>query len=185
MDKRQRAQYLMRIKKGILTECVLLVLAVAVLAGQKERMEERRAANNPILAVEDGYIKWVDFTVSYEALCNAYEWDVKTHGTEHEVHWVELLAYHSCRPLFPPHILPPARRWRRHKPPYNRDNTAIFPSALPAYSPPRREPPPLFPWSSARSYQKFPLSLPQCMPAVPPSVPHAPFRAVECMRAAA
>lgn len=97
MDKRQRAQYLMRIKKGILTECVLLVLAVAVLAGQKERMEERRAANNPILAVEDGYIKWVDFTVSYEALCNAYEWDVKTHGTEHEIHWVELLAYTAAK----------------------------------------------------------------------------------------
>ena len=22
------------------------------------------------------YIKWVDFTVSYEALCQAYDWDV-------------------------------------------------------------------------------------------------------------
>ena len=97
MDKRQRAQYLMRIKKGILTECVLVVLAVAMLAGQRERMEERRAANNPVLAVEDDYIKWVDFTVSYEAMCNAYEWDVKSHGTEHELHWVELLAYTAAK----------------------------------------------------------------------------------------
>lgn len=97
MDKRQRTQYLMRIKKGILTECVLVVLAVAMLAGQRERMEERRAANNPVLAVEDDYIKWVDFTVSYEALCNAYEWDVKSHGTEHELHWVELLAYTAAK----------------------------------------------------------------------------------------
>lgn len=97
MDKRQRAQYLMRIKKGILTECVLVVLAAAMLAGQRERMEERRAANNPVLAVEDDYIKWVDFTVSYEALCNAYEWDVKSHGTEHELHWVELLAYTAAK----------------------------------------------------------------------------------------
>lgn len=97
MDKRQRAQYLMRIKKGILTECVLVVMAVAVLTGQRERMEERRAANNPVLAVEEDYIKWVDFTVSYEALCSAYEWDVKTHGTEHEVHWVELLAYTAAK----------------------------------------------------------------------------------------
>ena len=24
------------------------------------------------------YIKWVDFTVSYEALCQAYDWDVDT-----------------------------------------------------------------------------------------------------------
>lgn len=97
MDKKQRAQYLMRIKKGILTECVLVVLAVAMLAGQRERMEERRAANNPVLAVEDDYIKWVDFTVSYEAMCNAYEWDVKSHGTEHELHWVELLAYTAAK----------------------------------------------------------------------------------------
>lgn len=97
MDKRQRAQYLMRIKKGILTECVLVVLAVAMLAGQRERMEERRAANNSVLAVEDDYIKWVDFTVSYEAMCNAYEWDVKSHGTEHELHWVELLAYTAAK----------------------------------------------------------------------------------------
>ena len=97
MDKRQRAQYLMRIKKGILAECVMVVLAIAMLAGQRERMEERRAANNPVLAVEDDYIKWVDFTVSYEALCSAYEWDVKTHGTEHEVHWVELLAYTAAK----------------------------------------------------------------------------------------
>ena len=97
MDKGQRAQYLMRIKKGILAECVMVVLAIAMLAGQRERMEERRAANNPVLAVEDDYIKWVDFTVSYEALCSAYEWDVKTHGTEHEVHWVELLAYTAAK----------------------------------------------------------------------------------------
>ena len=76
MDKRQRAQYLMRIKKGILAECVLVVMAVAVLTGQRGRMEARRAANNPVLAVADDYIKWVDFTVSYEALCSAYEWDV-------------------------------------------------------------------------------------------------------------
>lgn len=97
MDKRQRAQYLMRIKKGILTECVLVVMAVAVLTGQRDRLEARRAANNPVLAVADDYIKWVDFTVSYEALCSAYDWDVKTHDTEHEVHWVELLAYTAAK----------------------------------------------------------------------------------------
>jgi len=97
MDKRQRAQYLVRVKKGILAECVLVVMAVAVLAGQQSRLEERRAAGSAVLAIEKDYIKWVDFTVSYEALCSAYEWDVKTHGTEHEVHWVELLAYTAAK----------------------------------------------------------------------------------------
>ncbi len=42
-------------------------------------------------------IKWVDFQVSYDALCLAYEWDVETHGTEHEVHWIELLAYVAAK----------------------------------------------------------------------------------------
>ena len=71
MDKRQRAQYLVRVKKGILAECVLVVMAVAVLAGQQSRLEERRAAGSAVLAIEKDYIKWVDFTVSYEALCSA------------------------------------------------------------------------------------------------------------------
>ena len=97
MDKKQRDQYRMRIKKGILAECLLVVMALAVLAGQRGRLEERRAAGSSVLALEEDYIKWVDFTVSYEALCSAYEWDVKTHGTEHEVHWVELLAYTAAK----------------------------------------------------------------------------------------
>lgn len=43
------------------------------------------------------YIKWVDFTVSYEALCAAYEWDVDTHGGTHPVKWIELLAYTASK----------------------------------------------------------------------------------------
>ena len=44
-------------------------------------------------AVSEGYIKWVDFDVTYEALCLAYEWDVNTYGKEVHIDWVELLAY--------------------------------------------------------------------------------------------
>ena len=43
------------------------------------------------------YIKWVDFTVSYEALCQAYDWDVDTFDTEHHVEWIPLLAYTAAR----------------------------------------------------------------------------------------
>lgn len=42
-------------------------------------------------------IKWLDFTVSYDALCRAYEWDVKTHGTDCPVNWIELLAYTAAK----------------------------------------------------------------------------------------
>ena len=43
------------------------------------------------------YIKWVDFTVSYDALCAAYELDVESHESEHPLDWVELLAYTAAR----------------------------------------------------------------------------------------
>lgn len=46
---------------------------------------------------EDVDIKWIDFTVSYDALCCAYEWDVKTYGTNHELDWIELLAYTAAK----------------------------------------------------------------------------------------
>lgn len=48
-------------------------------------------------AVSEGYIKWVDFGVSYEALCAAYEWDVKTWNQEVHIDWVEMLAYLGAR----------------------------------------------------------------------------------------
>lgn len=41
----------------------------------------------------NGYIQWVDFDVSYEALCKAYEYDVSTYGNKIHLDWIELLAY--------------------------------------------------------------------------------------------
>lgn len=48
-------------------------------------------------ALSEGYIKWVDFNVSYEALCLCYEWDVNTWGKEVHIDWVEMLAYLGAR----------------------------------------------------------------------------------------
>lgn len=38
-------------------------------------------------------IKWVDFNASYQAMCDAMEADISTHGTEHHVKWTDVLAY--------------------------------------------------------------------------------------------
>ncbi len=48
-------------------------------------------------AYSEGYIKWVDFNVTYNALCTAYEWDVNTWGEEVHIDWVEMLAYLGAR----------------------------------------------------------------------------------------
>lgn len=97
MDKRQRASYTARLKKGILLECVLVLALATVVAGRQARTGNRETSGNIVLAIEDDYIKWVDFTVSYEALCKAYKWDVETHGTEHEICWIDLLAYTAAK----------------------------------------------------------------------------------------
>ena len=47
--------------------------------------------------VNGNYIKWVDFTVSYDALCTAYELDVASHESAHPLNWIELLAYTAAR----------------------------------------------------------------------------------------
>lgn len=39
------------------------------------------------------FIKWVEFNVSYEALDQAYQYDVETYENEVHVNWIELLAY--------------------------------------------------------------------------------------------
>ena len=43
------------------------------------------------------FIKWVDFTVPYEALCVAYDLDVESHDTDIPLNWIELLAYTATK----------------------------------------------------------------------------------------
>lgn len=42
-------------------------------------------------------INWVDFNVSYEALCNAYEVDISTYKEDIHIDWIELLAYLAAK----------------------------------------------------------------------------------------
>ena len=93
-DRIKRAGWL---KKGILAECLLLVSLALIALYREGEAASRESASSKVLLIEDDYIKWVDFTVSYEALCQAYEWDIRTHGTEHELDWVELLAYTAAK----------------------------------------------------------------------------------------
>ncbi len=87
------SKFLNYIQKGILVEAMLvLLLVMGITTGKQVNMIDVNASSS-----NTDYIKWVDFTVSYDALCKSYEWDVDTHGTEHEVHWIELLAYTAAK----------------------------------------------------------------------------------------
>lgn len=86
--------YLMKIKRAIMIQLVLVVI-MAFLVWNRQQELPMGAMTDATVAEE--VIKWVDFNVSYEALCAAYGWDVETHGTDHEVHWIELLAYTAAK----------------------------------------------------------------------------------------
>ena len=99
-------RYLKRIKCAILAELVLFA-AAGILWGIQ--IVNGGVAVRRDQAVEVGvfeektYIKWVDFNVSYEALCEAYKWDTESWKEAAEnkdavhVDWIELLAYAGAR----------------------------------------------------------------------------------------
>ncbi len=104
------SSYLRRLRKMIGAETLVLMMLALIVPQRAETIVTGGTADpleehSPIqieTAVdangeEKDYIKWVDFTVSYEALCRAYQWDVDTHGSDRELHWIELLAYAAAR----------------------------------------------------------------------------------------
>lgn len=96
--KRFREFYITNMRKAILAELIMVFLLTVILFGRSSAEPDMTSITYASSSSAEGeYIKWVDFTVSYEALCDAYDWDVDTHGTEHPVSWIELLAYTATR----------------------------------------------------------------------------------------
>ena len=50
-----------------------------------------------VVVEKDGYIKWVDFNVTYKALSDCLEYDIKTYGGENHASWIDLLAILASR----------------------------------------------------------------------------------------
>lgn len=80
----KRDYFIIKIEFAIF--CILFVISFG-----KEFISQLK--ENVSFVTSDGYVKWVDFDVSYEALCKAYELDVETYGKEVHLNWIELLAY--------------------------------------------------------------------------------------------
>ncbi len=84
-------EYGKKIKKGILLE----LLAFVILAGGAVWTRSYEQAD--VAANSGDFIKWVDFNVSYEALCLAYEMDVESYEKPVHLNWIELLAYAGAK----------------------------------------------------------------------------------------
>ncbi len=99
-------QYLKKIKRAILIESILLfsfaiVWGINFIQNDFFEVKEEQAIEIEVFA-EKKYIKWVEFNVTYDALCEAYKWDVETYNESLEdkaihVNWIELLSYVGAR----------------------------------------------------------------------------------------
>jgi murein DD-endopeptidase MepM/ murein hydrolase activator NlpD len=85
---------------GIVGELLLLLSLICVWGmrlgedvQQVESVQEDASGMEVASQATGDYIKWVDFDVSYQALCDTYQYDVDTYEAEIHLNWVELLAY--------------------------------------------------------------------------------------------
>lgn len=60
---------------AVILEAALLFL-MGVILWENGKLPQKSAVET----TADGYIKWVDFNVSYEALSRAYEYDISSYG---------------------------------------------------------------------------------------------------------
>lgn len=81
-----------RLRAAIILEAALLMALCVIFFGDGVYQK-----SGTVEVTSDGYIKWVDFNVSYEALCRAYEYDVDTYGKEIHLDWIELLSYVAAK----------------------------------------------------------------------------------------
>ena len=91
-----RAFYYKRLKREILLEVMVLLFLVGAFSLKKGNDHPHMVLGTKTETSTE-YIKWVDFTVSYEALCEAYDYDVDTYASAHPVKWIELLAYTAAK----------------------------------------------------------------------------------------
>lgn len=77
--------------------CIGIIQSIRVWKQSKTKNNEYVVSESIVLQENKDFIKWVDFNVSYEALCTAYQYDIDTYQSEIHINWIELLAYTAAR----------------------------------------------------------------------------------------
>ncbi len=89
------------IPAAVLAELFLLCAVCLLFIWQQSSGQSKMtAAEQNLLYQKDSdsdFIKWVDFNVTCQVLEDAYQYDLDTHGTAIELHWIELLAVLACK----------------------------------------------------------------------------------------
>ncbi len=95
-----------KIRMVIASEAVLCLIAVFGIFCRIEEgggwqtlfgLEYLTKWNDSMETTSKGFLTWVDFDVTYEALCEAYRLDVETYGQDVHMDWISTLAYLGCK----------------------------------------------------------------------------------------
>ena len=84
--------------------CLVILSATSVLLIEKKIIHNSATDTSALLAEttietrsDMDYIKWVDFNITYDALCLAYELDVASYDSPIHLNWIELLSYAGAK----------------------------------------------------------------------------------------
>lgn len=89
-----------RYQFSILIFCLLLCAICLLINHHTQKLisdSSEPEAVEVVSGTDGDYIKWVDFNVSYEALCTAYELDVASYDSPVHLNWIELLSYAGAK----------------------------------------------------------------------------------------
>ena len=85
------------IRAGICLELLFILLFVGAFFRESSLIRQEQAAASRNVEWEKEFIKWVDFTVTPDALARSLEYDVNTYKDPVHLSWIELLAYAAAR----------------------------------------------------------------------------------------
>lgn len=80
----------------ILAACVFVIICGFFAVRISDGVQESAVAQAEDSTTEK-YIKWVDFSVPYNALCDAMELDISTRESEKHLSWIDTLSFLSCK----------------------------------------------------------------------------------------
>lgn len=80
----------------VLAACGVVIVCGLLAMNYSDGITESAVAATEETTTEK-YIKWVDFSVPYNALNDAMELDISTFGTEKHLSWIDTLSFLSCK----------------------------------------------------------------------------------------
>ncbi len=80
----------------VLAACAFVIICSLFAVGNSDGVAKPIVAESKENTTEK-YIKWVDFSVPYNALCDAMALDISTYGSEKHLSWIDTLSFLSCK----------------------------------------------------------------------------------------